>query len=87
MAKGSRSDQQFKENAVRYRLDHPELSLRRHLRIWESAIPPSRHGSEQPESTKGTYQHAGPEIIPAMRQKKSPVSSVNSGIQRMHLKF
>ena len=29
MAKGSRYDQQFKENAVRYRLEHPELSLQK----------------------------------------------------------
>ena len=28
MAKGTKYDQQFKENAVRYRLDHPELPLK-----------------------------------------------------------
>lgn len=29
MAKGTKYDQQFKENAVRYRLEHPEISLRK----------------------------------------------------------
>ena len=29
MAKGTKYDQQFKENAVRYRLDHPELTLKK----------------------------------------------------------
>ena len=41
MAKGSRYDQQFKENAVRYRLDHPELSLQKaaeNLGISDSAL-------------------------------------------------
>lgn len=41
MAKGSRYDQQFKENAVRYRLDHPELTLKKaaeNLGISDSAL-------------------------------------------------
>ena len=41
MAKGSRYDQQFKENAVRYRLEHPELSLQKaaeNLGISDSAL-------------------------------------------------
>ena len=41
MAKGSRYDQQFKENAVRYRLDHPELSLQKaaeNLGVSDSAL-------------------------------------------------
>lgn len=41
MAKGSRHDQQFKENAVRYRLEHPELSLQKaaeNLGISDSAL-------------------------------------------------
>lgn len=29
MAKGAKYDQQFKENAVRYRLDHPELTRKK----------------------------------------------------------
>ncbi len=47
--------------------------FRRQLRIW----PLLKHGSERLESTKGAYQHGGPEIIPVMRRKRSPVSSVN----------
>ena len=38
---GSRYDQQFKENAVRYRLEHPELSLQKaaeNLGISDSAL-------------------------------------------------
>lgn len=41
MAKDSRYDQRFKENAVRYRLDHPELSLQKaaeNLGISDSAL-------------------------------------------------
>ena len=41
MAKGSRYNQQFKENAVRYRLEHPELSLQKaaeNLGISDSAL-------------------------------------------------
>ena len=51
--------------------------FRRQLKIWGSVILLSRHGSEWPESTKGAYQHGGPEIIPVMRRKRSPISSVN----------
>lgn len=41
MAKGMKYDQQFKENAVRYRLDHPELTLKKaaeNLGISDSAL-------------------------------------------------
>ena len=41
MAKGTKYDQQFKENAVRYRLDHPELTLKKaaeNLGISDSAL-------------------------------------------------
>lgn len=41
MAKGTKYDQQFKENALRYRLDHPELSLQKaaeNLEISDSAL-------------------------------------------------
>ena len=44
MAKGSRYDQQFKENAVRYRWNIQNSHFRRQLRIWESVIPLSRRG-------------------------------------------
>ena len=73
MAKGSRYDQQFKENAVRYRLEHPELSLQKaaeNLGISDSAL-------KTWERTKGAYQHGDPGIIPVMRRKRSHVSSVN----------
>ena len=73
MAKGTKYDQQFKESAVRYRLDHPELTLKR-LRIWESVIPLSKHGSGQPRNMKAVCQQEDLEIIPAMRRKRSHVS-------------
>ena len=41
MAKGTKYDQQFKENAVRYRLDHSELTLKKaaeNLGISDSAL-------------------------------------------------
>ena len=41
MAKGTKYDQQFKENAVRYRLDHPEFTLKKaaeNLGISDSAL-------------------------------------------------
>lgn len=41
MAKGTKYSQQFKEDAVQYRLDHPELPLRKtaeNLGISESAL-------------------------------------------------
>ena len=41
MAKGTKYDQQFKESAVRYRLDHPELTLKKaakNLGISDSAL-------------------------------------------------
>ena len=41
MAKGTQYSQQFKEDAVRYRKDHPELTLRKaagNLGISESAL-------------------------------------------------
>jgi transposase len=40
MAKGTKYSQQFKEDAVQYRLDHPELTLRKaaeNLGVSESA--------------------------------------------------
>ncbi len=77
MAKGSRYDQQFKENAVRYRLEHPELSLQKaaeNLGISDSALKTWLRAARE---TKGAYQHGDPGIIPVMRRKRSHVSSVN----------
>ena len=41
MAKGTKHSQEFKEDAVRYRLEHPEMALRKcaeNLGISESAL-------------------------------------------------
>lgn len=68
MAKGSRYDQQFKENAVRYRLEHPELSLQKaaeNLGISDSALKTwLRAARENEGSVPGD-----PGIIPVMRRK------------------
>ena len=80
MAKGTKYDQRFKENAVRYRLDHPEFSLQKaaeNLGISDSALKTWMRAARENE---------GPGIIPAMRRKRLPACSVNSEIQRMLLK-
>ena len=86
MAKGSRYDQQFKENAVRYRLDTQSSHSKRQQKIWELVTPLLRHGCELPEKMREACQHGEPGIIPAMRRKRLPACSVNSEIQRMLLK-
>ena len=73
--KGTKYDQQFKENAVRYRLDHPNLHSRKRLKIWESVILLSKHGFGQPGNMKAVCQQEDPAIIPVMRQKRSHVSN------------
>ena len=75
MAKGTKYDQQFKENAVRYRLDHPELTLKKaaeNLGISDSAL---KTWLRQPRNMKAVCQQEDPGIIPAMRQKRLPVSN------------
>lgn len=51
MAEGMKYDQQFKENAVRYRLKHPELTLKKtaeNLGSSHSALKPwIREAKEQ----------------------------------------
>lgn len=77
MAKGSRYDQQFKENAVRYRLEHPELSLQKaaeNLGISDSALKTWLRAARENE---GSVPTRDPGIIPVMRRKRSHVSSVN----------
>lgn len=51
MARGTRYSQEFKEDAVRYRLEHPEIALRKcaeNLGISESAL------KDLDEISKGT---------------------------------
>ena len=46
MAKGTKYSQEFKEDAVRYRLEHPEMALRKcaeNLGISESALKNCRY--------------------------------------------
>lgn len=63
MAKGTKYDQQFKENAVRYRQDHPELSLQKAaenlgisdsaLKTWTRAV--KEHEGSVPTRGAGNY--------------------------------
>ena len=58
MAKGSRYDQQFKENAVRYRLEHPELSLQKaaeNLGISDSALKTWLRAARENEGSVPRY--------------------------------
>ena len=63
MAKGTKYSQQFKEDAVRYRLDHPELPLRKaseNLGVSESALKnwmkaAKEHKGEVPTRGSGNY--------------------------------
>ena len=74
MAKGMKYDQQFKENAVRYRLDHPELTLKKaaeNLGISDSALKTWLRTAKEHEAV---CQQEDLEIIPAMseRDRTSP---------------
>ena len=63
MAKGTKYSQQFKADAVQYRLDHPELSLRKaaeNLGISESALKAwkkaaKEHKGSVPTRGSGNY--------------------------------
>lgn len=63
MATGTKYDQQFKENAVKYRLDHPELSLQKaaeNLGISDSALKTwiraaKEHEGNVPTRGSGNY--------------------------------
>ena len=84
MARGTRYSQEFKEDAVRYRLEHPEVALRKcaeNLGISESAL------KNQQRNMKELFLLVVPAITQVMRQKKSHVCNENYAIQRMHLKY
>ena len=67
MAKGTKYSQQFKEDAVRYRKDHPELTLRKaagNLGISESALKNWMKSSKEHEGavpTRGSGNYASDE--------------------------
>ena len=64
MAKGTKYDQRFKENAVRYRLDHPEISLQKaaeNLGNSDSALKTWRRAARENEGsvpTRGTGNYS-----------------------------
>ena len=67
MAKGTKYSQQFKEAAVQYRLDHPELPLRKaaeNLGISESALKNWMKAAKEHEGsvpTRGSGNYASDE--------------------------
>src|SRR5699024_6533138 len=67
MAKGTKYDQQFKENAVRYRLDHPELTLKKvaeNLGISDSALKTWIRAAKEQEGcvpTRGSGNYSSDE--------------------------
>ena len=67
MAKGTQYSQQFKEGAVQYRKDHPELTLRKtaeNLGISESALKNWMKASKEHEGilpTRGSGNYASDE--------------------------
>ena len=67
MAKGTKYSQQFKEDAVPYRMDHPELPLRKaaeNLGISESALKTWMKASKENEGsvpTRGSGNYASDE--------------------------
>ena len=86
MAKGTKYSQQFKEDAVRYRLDHPELPLRKaseNLGVSESALKNWMKAAKEP---KGEVPTRGSGIMQVRKQKRLPDCSVNYEIRRMLLK-
>ncbi len=74
MAKGTKYSQQFKEDAVQYRLDHPELPLRKaaeNLGISESALKNWMKAAKEQEGsvpTRGSGNYASvPNSLKRMR--------------------
>ena len=67
MAKGTKYSQEFKEDAVRYRLEHPEMALRKcaeNLGISESALKnwmKSAKNHEGAVQTRGSDNYASDE--------------------------
>ena len=87
MAKGTQYSKQFKEDAVRYRKDHPELTVPKaaeNLGISESAL---KNWMKAARENEGSVPPAERAIIPVMKRKKLPVLKENCGILRMPLKY
>ena len=86
MAKGTKYSQQFKEDAVQYRFDHPELPLRKaaeNLEVSESAL---KNWMKAAKEHKGEVPTVVLEIMQVRKQKRLPDCSVNYEIRRMLLK-
>ncbi len=70
MAKGTKYSQEFKEDAVRYRLEHSEIALRKcaeNLGISESALKKWMKAAKEHE---GVFQHVDLVIMQVMKQKR-----------------
>lgn len=86
MAKGTKYSQQFKEDAVQYRLEHLELPLRKvsaNLGVSESAL---KNWMKAAKEHKGEVPPAVLEIMQVRKRKRLQDCSVNYEIRRMLLK-
>ena len=80
MAKGTKYSQQFKEDAVRYRLDHPELPLRKASeQSWSQRICTEKLDESQQRNIKERFLPVVLEIMQVRKQKRLPDCSVNYG--------
>lgn len=76
MAKGTQYSKQFKEDAVRYRKDHPELTVQKaaeNLGISESALKSWKKAAREKEGsvpTRGTGNYSSDEAKEIARLKR-----------------
>ena len=76
MAKGTQYSKQFKEDAVRYRKDHPELTIRKaadNLGISESALKSWMKAAKENDGsvpTRGTGNYSSDEAKEIARLKR-----------------
>ena len=88
MAKGTKYSQQFKEDAVQYRLDHPELPLRKaseNLGVSESALKnwmkaAKEHKGEVPTRGSGNYASEIARLQRELRDTKDALEVLKKAI-------
>lgn len=84
MAKGTKYEQQLKENAVRYRLDHPGLTLKKaseNLGISDSALKTwlrtaNEHEGCVPTRESGNYSSNGAKEIAVSKEARDTKDSL-----------
>jgi transposase ISLasa14, IS3 family len=87
MAKGTAYTQQFKEDAIRYKKEHPELSYQAAASNLNISISALNTWIKKSKENEGKVPTRGLATIPATRQRKSPGCSENFVLPRMRLKY